>query len=88
MSHQPQWNIGDIVEFVPGNYLHVGYNTKFWLEGVGIIFGIDNGQYIIQAYNLVKTSAKNLSTYDIGSKIIRLPIEETDKAQCFKLLEY
>lgn len=87
MSIEPRWKVGDIVEFIPGNYLHEGYNTRFWLEGVGIIFGIEDGQYIIQAYHLVKTSAKNLATYDIGSQIIRLPIVETDKAECFRSLE-
>lgn len=88
MSIEPKWKIGDVVEFVPGNYLHEGYNTRFWLEGVGIIFGVDDKEYLIQTYNLVKTSAKNLSTYDIGSQLIRLPILETDRAECFRLLEY
>lgn len=87
MTNSPKWSIGDIVEFQPGNYLHEAYNARYWLEGVGIILGIDKGEYIIQAYNLVKTSAKNLSTYDIGTRLIRLPIEETDRAECFRSLE-
>lgn len=83
-----KWNVGDIVEFIPGNYLHEGYNTRHWLEGAGIILAIEDGNYVIQTYNLVKTSAKNLSTYDIGSTIIKLPAKECDKADCFRSLEY
>lgn len=88
MSYQPKWSVGDIVEFIPGNYLHEGYNTRFWLEGAGIILAIDDDKYVIHTFHLVKTSAKNLSTYDIGSQVIRLPILETDKAECFRSLEY
>lgn len=87
MSYEPRWKAGDIVEFIPGNYLHEGYNARYWLEGVGIILAVEDGHYFIQTYNLIKTSAKNLSTYDIGSQRIKLPILETDRAECFRSLE-
>ena len=84
---QPKWKEGDLVEFIPSNYILRGYNASHWLEGAGIILAIEDGYYLLQTYNLVKTSTKNLSTYDIGSTRIRLPIQEVDENNFFKSLD-
>ncbi len=84
---ESKWKPGDLVEFIPGNYLFEGYNTRHWLEGAGIILAIEDGKYVIHTYNLVKTSAKNLSTYEIGTTTLKLPIIECDKNDCFRSLE-
>ena len=82
-----KFNIGDMVEFIPGNYLFHGYNSRYWLEGAGIIIGIEDGHYIMRVYNLRRTSVKNLATYDIGETNVRLPIKDCDEQNCFRSLE-
>ncbi len=83
---QPKWQPGDLVEFIPGNYLHHGYNTRHWLEGGGIVLDNEDGIYTVHIFNLIKTSAKNLSTYQIGSQVIKIPIKESDECECFRSL--
>lgn len=82
-----KFGVGDLVEFIPGNYLFEGYNTRYWLEGAGIIFAVDNGQYTIRVFNLRRTSTKNLAVYDIGETTLKLPIEDCDRQDCFRSLE-
>jgi hypothetical protein len=83
-----KFNAGDIVEFIPGNYIQHGYNTSNWLTGAGIILSTDNGFYLIRVFNLVKISTKNFSEYDIGETNIKLPIKDCDDSNCFRSLEY
>jgi hypothetical protein len=85
--YETKWKEGELIEFIPGNHLHEGYNTRFWMEGAGIILAIEDDCYVIQVYNLVKTSAKNLSTYDIGSTMVKLPAKDCDLNNCFRSLE-
>lgn len=82
-----KWSAGDLVEFIPGNYLFKGYNTSFWLEGAGIIYGIEDDHYVIRVYNLRRTSTKNLATYDIGETMMKLPAKDCDMQECFRSLE-
>jgi len=85
--YEAKWKAGDLIEFIPGNHLHHGYNTRYWIEGAGIILAVEDEQYTIHVFNLIKTSAKNLSTYDIGSTMIKLPAKECDLNNCFRSLE-
>lgn len=82
-----KFGIGDLIEFIPGNYLFTGYNIRYWLEGTGLILDIENGNYIIRGFNLRRTAAKNLATYDIAETTLTLPIKECDEQQCFRSLE-
>ena len=82
-----KFNIGDLVEFIPGNYLFRGYNSSYWLEGACIIMDIEDDHYIVRVFNLVRTSTKNLATYDIGETTLKLPIKDCDNQNCFRSLE-
>ena len=82
-----KFNTGDLVEFIPGNYLFEGYNSSYWLEGAGIIFDTDGGYYLVKVFNLRRTSTKNLATYDIGETMMKLPIKDCDEQNCFRSLE-
>lgn len=82
-----KFNAGDLVEFIPGNYVFEGYNSSHWLEGAGIIMSTDDGVYTILVFALRKISTKNFSEYEIGETKMRLPIKECDEANCFRSLE-
>jgi hypothetical protein len=82
-----KFNEGDLVEFIPGNYIFHGYNTSHWLEGTGIIYAVEDGYYNILVFCLRKISTKNFSEYEVGETRMRLPVKECDEAKCFKILE-
>lgn len=82
-----KFNIGDLVEFIPGNYLFPSNNCFFWLEGAGLILDLENNKYVIHVFSLKKTSTKNLAEFYIGETILRIPIDECDKQNCLRSLE-
>jgi hypothetical protein len=82
-----KFNTGDLVEFIPGNYVFEAYNASHWLEGAGIIFSTDDGHYTVHVFSLRKISTKNFSEYEIGETRLKLPIKDCDEANCFRSLE-
>jgi hypothetical protein len=82
-----KFNAGDLVEFTPGNYEIQENGRSFWTEGSGIIMDIENEQYVILIFSLQKISTKNFSEYNIGQKILKIPVEECDRQNCLRSIE-
>lgn len=75
-----KYGVGDIVELVPANC------PDDWYEGTGLILSTENGVYYILFSDLRKTSRKNLSTIEFGSRYYKFNIEMSDRNEIFKIL--
>lgn len=82
-----KWNPGDLVEFIPGNYVDQGYSGKYWYDGRGLIISTEDNLYEILVFNLTKISSKNFAEYEIGQVTVKIPIDECDLADGLKSLE-
>lgn len=77
---EPRFNIGDLIELVPQNFFHD------WYSGTGIILSIEDGNYFVLVFELIKTSPKRLVEYNMGKQYVNFSVREADEYGYFKLL--
>lgn len=78
--NEPRFNVGDMIELVPQNFFHD------WYSGTGIILSIENRNYHVLIFELIKINRKRLVEYNMGQQYIDFPIQETDECGYFKLI--
>ena len=84
-----KFGLGDIVEFIPGNYVQRKYNVQdAWLTGAGMVVAIEDDKYVLLMFNLNKVIVKNLAEFEIGQTTIKLPVQESDNNNYLRILEY
>ena len=75
-----KYNIGDIVELIPGNC------PNGWFEGTGVILGENDNKYQILFSEFSKTDNKKLYTTYYGSIFYQFDIEMANENEIFKIL--
>lgn len=77
---EPRFDVGDMIELVPQNFFHD------WYSGTGIILSIENNNYHVLIFELVKTNRKRLVEFNMGQQYLDFPVQEADECGYFKLL--
>lgn len=78
--NEPRFNVGDMIELVSQNFFHD------WYSGTGIILSIENKNYYVLIFELIKINRKRLVEYNMGQQYLDFPIQETDECGYFKLI--
>lgn len=76
---QAKFDVGDMIELVPEAF------PDDWYEGIGLIMSLEDNQYTVLIFSLVKTSRRQLSTYVLGQTTLRLSIDKADESGYFKM---
>ncbi len=75
---EPKFDVGDLIELIPSAF------DGDWMEGKGLIVGIEDNNYIIEMFVLSKTMRKNLALIDFGPSRLNLPVDKADEKGYFK----